>query len=246
MQFLYDSGDSAVFMDNTSYDQVEIPKSVVGDALKWVPPNSDVDFFVDERPAGAQPQSAVDLPSAKPIPGSRAIRHPAAERPATLETGVVVQVPLFIEEGERVRVDTRSGEYAPARGLGPMRRSDQRRDAVFALYQHEVTGRPIEELLEEAKPFTQEPRRRRPRRPRGTRRAGSRGTRRGGRWSDRAARGEHHAGRAVYEALHRDDVPVEVAIDEAVEPARSTAAPMRPVSSTGSSARRSRNGCAVD
>ena len=51
MQFLYDSGEAAVFMDNQSYDQVEIPKSVVGDALKWVPPNSDVDLlFVDERP----------------------------------------------------------------------------------------------------------------------------------------------------------------------------------------------------
>ena len=50
MQFLYDSGDAAVFMDNQSYDQVEIPKSVVGDALQWVPPNSDVDLlFVDER-----------------------------------------------------------------------------------------------------------------------------------------------------------------------------------------------------
>jgi elongation factor P len=105
MQFLYDSGEAAVFMDNQSYDQVEIPKSIVGDALKWIPPNSDVDLlFVDERAAGAQAPSAVDLAITQTDSGG-------GTKPATLETGVVVQVPLFIEEGERVRVDTRSGEY---------------------------------------------------------------------------------------------------------------------------------------
>ena len=113
MQFLYDSGDAAVFMDNESYDQVEIPKSVVGDALKWVPPNSDVDLlFVDERPAGAQPPSAVDLAITQTDPGPegrhRLRRRHQARDPRDRRD---VQVPLFIEEGERVRVDTRSGEY---------------------------------------------------------------------------------------------------------------------------------------
>jgi elongation factor P len=113
MQFLYDSGDAAVFMDNQSYDQVEIPKNIVGDALKWVPPNSDVDLlFVDERPAGAQPPSAVDLAVTQTDPGLKGdTASGGGNKPATLETGVIVQVPLFIEEGERVRVDTRSGEY---------------------------------------------------------------------------------------------------------------------------------------
>ncbi len=113
MQFLYDSGDSAVFMDNQSYDQVEIPKSVVGDALRWVPPNSDVDLlFVDERPAGAQPPSAVELSVTQTDPGLKGdTASGGGTKPATLETGVTVQVPLFIEEGESVRVDTRSGEY---------------------------------------------------------------------------------------------------------------------------------------
>jgi elongation factor P len=113
MQFLYDSGDAAVFMDNQSYDQVEIPKAVVGDALRWVPPNSDVDLlFVDERPAGAQPPSAVDLTITQTDPGLKGdTASGGGTKPATLETGVIVQVPLFIEEGERVRVDTRSGEY---------------------------------------------------------------------------------------------------------------------------------------
>jgi elongation factor P len=113
MQFLYDSGDSAIFMDNSSYEQVEIPKSVAGDALKWVPPNSDIDLlFVDERPAGAQAPSAVELAVTKTDPGLKGdTASGGGNKPATLETGVIVQVPLFIEEGERVRVDTRSGEY---------------------------------------------------------------------------------------------------------------------------------------
>jgi elongation factor P len=113
MQFLYESGDSAIFMDNQSYDQVEIPKSVVGEALRWVPPNSDVELlFVDARPAGAQPPSAVDLAVSRTDPGLKGdTASGGGTKPATLETGVTIQVPLFIEEGERVRVDTRSGEY---------------------------------------------------------------------------------------------------------------------------------------
>ena len=113
MQFLYDSGDAAVFMDNQSYDQVEIPKSIVGDALKWVPPNSDVDLlFVDERAAGAQPPSAVDLAITQTDPGLKGdTASGGGTKPATLESGVTVQVPLFVNEGDRVRVDTRSGEY---------------------------------------------------------------------------------------------------------------------------------------
>ena len=113
MQFLYDSGEAAVFMDNQSYDQVEIPKSIVGDALKWIPPNSDLDLlFVDERAAGAQPPSAVDLAITQTDPGLKGdTASGGGTKPATLETGVTIQVPLFIETGERVRVDTRSGEY---------------------------------------------------------------------------------------------------------------------------------------
>jgi elongation factor P len=113
MQFLYESGDNAVFMDNSSYEQTEIPKAVVGEALQWVPPNSDVDLlYVDDRPTGAQPPSAVELAVTQTDPGLRGdTASGGGSKPATLETGVVVQVPLFIDEGERVRVDTRSGEY---------------------------------------------------------------------------------------------------------------------------------------
>ena len=113
MQYLYESGENVVLMDNSSFEQVEIPRSVAEEALKWVPPNSDVDLLlVDERPAGVQVPSAVELGVTKTDPGLKGdTASGGGYKPATLETGVVVQVPLFVEEGEKVRVDTRSGEY---------------------------------------------------------------------------------------------------------------------------------------
>ncbi|HEX2360243.1 MAG TPA: elongation factor P [Solirubrobacterales bacterium] len=113
MQYLYESGDNVVLMDNASYEQVEIPKSVAADALRWVPPSSDVELLlVDERPSDVQVPSAVELTVTQTDPGLKGdTASGGGTKPATLETGVVVQVPLFIEEGERVRVDTRRGEY---------------------------------------------------------------------------------------------------------------------------------------
>ena len=113
MQFLYESGDSAVFMDSANYEQLEVPKDTVADELRWLPPNSEAELLVvDERPAGLQVPSAVDLQVATTEPGIKGdTASGGGTKPATLETGVVVQVPLFIEEGESVRVDTRSGEY---------------------------------------------------------------------------------------------------------------------------------------
>lgn len=113
MQYLYDSGDSAVFMDNVSFEQTEIPKDVVGEGLQWLPPNAEAELLlVDERPAGLQVPSAVDLTVTETEPGLKGdTASGGGSKPATLETGVVIQVPLFIEEGESIRVDTRSGEY---------------------------------------------------------------------------------------------------------------------------------------
>jgi elongation factor P len=113
MQFLYESGEMAVFMDTSSYEQVEVPKSIVGEALPWMPPNADVDLLVvDERPTAVQVPSAVELTVTETQPGVKGDTvSGGGSKPATLETGAVVQVPLFINEGERVRVDTRSGEY---------------------------------------------------------------------------------------------------------------------------------------
>ena len=113
MQYLYESGDSVVLMDNRSYDQVEVPKSVAEEALQWVPPNSDVELIVvDERPTDVQVPSAVELAVSKTDPGLKGdTASGGGTKPATLETGVTIQVPLFMNEGDRVRVDTRSGEY---------------------------------------------------------------------------------------------------------------------------------------
>jgi elongation factor P len=113
MQYLYDSGDAVVFMDSRDYDQLELPREVVGDALRWMLPNEEADvLFVDERPAGVQVPSAVEMAVRKTDPGLKGdTASGGGTKPAELETGVKVAVPLFVNEGDRVRVDTRSGEY---------------------------------------------------------------------------------------------------------------------------------------
>jgi elongation factor P len=113
MQYLYDSGDAAVFMDSQDYDQIEIARSSLGDSMQWVLPNAEVDLlFVDERPSDVQVPSAIEMKVVQTDPGLKGdTASGGGNKPATLESGVVVQVPLFIEEGETVRVDTRSGEY---------------------------------------------------------------------------------------------------------------------------------------
>jgi elongation factor P len=113
MQFLYDSGDAAVFMDSRDYEQIEISRDVAGEAMRWVLPNDEVDvLFVDERPSDVQVASAIDMKVTQTEPGVKGdTASGGGTKSATLESGVTVQVPLFIEEGESVRVDTRSGEY---------------------------------------------------------------------------------------------------------------------------------------
>jgi elongation factor P len=113
MQYLYDSGDAAVFMDSNDYEQIEIPTDAVGDSMRWLLPNAEVDIlFVDERPSDVQLPSAIDMKVTTTQPGLKGdTASGGGSKPATLESGVVVHVPLFIEEGESIRVDTRSGEY---------------------------------------------------------------------------------------------------------------------------------------
>jgi elongation factor P len=113
MQYLYDSGEAAVFMDSESYEQTEIPRDSIGDEMRWVLPNDTVELLlVDERPTGVQVPSAVDMAVTQTDPGLKGdTASGGGTKPATLESGVVVQVPLFVNEGDRVRVDTRSGEY---------------------------------------------------------------------------------------------------------------------------------------
>jgi elongation factor P len=113
MSYLYDSGEAAVFMDSQDHDQIEIPKEQLGDSMQWVLPNAEVDvLFVDEQPSDVQVPSAIEMKVVQTDPGLKGdTASGGGNKPATLESGVVVQVPLFIEEGETVRVDTRSGDY---------------------------------------------------------------------------------------------------------------------------------------
>ncbi len=113
MQYLYDTGDAAVFMDTESYEQTEIPRDSISAEMRWVLPSETVELLlVDERPAGVQVPSAVDMTVSQTDPGLKGdTASGGGTKPATLESGVVVQVPLFVNEGDRIRVDTRSGEY---------------------------------------------------------------------------------------------------------------------------------------
>jgi elongation factor P len=113
MQYLYEAGDEVVLMDLGDYEQVTLPKQVVGESFDWMLPNDEVDvLFVDERPADVQVPSAIEMAVSSTDPGVRGdTASGGGTKPATLESGVVVQVPLFVNEGDRVRVDTRTREY---------------------------------------------------------------------------------------------------------------------------------------
>ena len=113
MQFLYADGTDAHFMDTETYDQMTIPEDQMADALKWVLPSQEVELlYVDERPTDLQVPSAVELSVSETEPGVKGdTASGGGDKPATLESGVVVRVPLFVDVGDRVRVDTRSGEY---------------------------------------------------------------------------------------------------------------------------------------
>jgi elongation factor P len=113
MTFLYADGTDAHFMDSQTYDQLAVSQDAVAESLKWVMPNEEVDvLYVDDAPSDVQVPSAVELGVAETEPGVRGdTASGGGDKPATLDTGVVVRVPLFVNVGDRVCVDTRSGEY---------------------------------------------------------------------------------------------------------------------------------------
>ena len=113
MQFLYADGTDTHFMDVESYEQLTIPEQEIGDTLRWVVPNQELEIlYVDERPTDVQLPSAVELTVAETQPGLKGdTASGGGDKPATLESGVTVRVPLFVDTGDRIRVDTRSGEY---------------------------------------------------------------------------------------------------------------------------------------
>jgi len=113
MQFLYADGEAAHFMDTGTFEQITLPEDALKDPLRWIKASDEVDvLFIDEQPTGVQVPSAVDLEVSDTAPGLRGdTASGGGTKPATLETGEVIQVPLFVSTGQKVRVDTREGKY---------------------------------------------------------------------------------------------------------------------------------------
>ena len=112
MQYLYAEGDGYVFMDNETYDQLHVAQENVGNAVNYLKEGDTavLPMYKDEV-IGVDLPAAVELEVRDTEPGIQGDRVSGARKPATLETGLVVQVPLFVNPGERIKVDTRTGEY---------------------------------------------------------------------------------------------------------------------------------------
>ena len=112
VQYLYETGDEVVFMDQDTYEQLSLPRSTVADELAFLEPSSSVLLLmVDGRPTGIDLPAAVELEVAETTPGVRGDTVSNVTKPATLATGAVVQVPLFVNAGDRVKVDPRERRY---------------------------------------------------------------------------------------------------------------------------------------
>ena len=112
MQFLYHDGDHYVFMDSSTYEQLHVGAAALGDTVNYIVDGSTVvlQVYKDEI-IGTDLPAAVELAVSNTDPGVQGDRVSGARKPATLETGLVVQVPLFVSPGDRIKVDTRSAEY---------------------------------------------------------------------------------------------------------------------------------------
>ena len=112
MQYLYDSGDEVVFMDESTYEQLALPHASLEAELPYMQPSSTMQLlFVGGKPSGVQLPGSIELAVTDTEPGVKGDTVSNVTKPATLETGAVVQVPLFVNVGDRVKVDPRDGRY---------------------------------------------------------------------------------------------------------------------------------------
>jgi len=112
MQYLYNDGDTFYFMDNSNYEQVELAADFVGEQAKWLKDNDEVVVLTaDGEYMGVEPPMFVELEVTETDPGFKGDTVQGGSKPATLETGAVVQVPMFVETGDTLRIDTRDGRY---------------------------------------------------------------------------------------------------------------------------------------
>jgi elongation factor P len=113
MQYLYKEGDAYVFMDTSNYEQLHLSAEQLGDNTGYLIDNTNVDvLFFNDRPIGVTPPTFVVMKVLRTEPGFKGDTSGGAMKPATMETGLEVNVPLFINEGEFLKIDTRTGEYS--------------------------------------------------------------------------------------------------------------------------------------
>jgi elongation factor P len=112
MQYLYNDGDHYYFMDTSSYEQIQISAEALGDSKDYLIADAIINVeFYDVEPVGIELPATVDLVVKETVPGIKGATASAQVKPATLETGLVINVPSFINEGDKIRVNTESGEY---------------------------------------------------------------------------------------------------------------------------------------
>jgi elongation factor P len=112
MQYLYHQDDEFIFMDQRSYEQTSLRTDLLGDATRYLKDNTVVTVvYFEDRPIAVELPHSVALVVVETAPGIRGDTASGGSKPARVETGAVVQVPLFVQEGDTIRVDTRSGEY---------------------------------------------------------------------------------------------------------------------------------------
>ena len=112
MEFLYNDGDDYYFMDQNTYEQTPLKHDTLGDAVEYLTPNLLIEVsFHDGKPVGIELPSHVEMTVVETEPGIKSATDSSVTKPAKMETGLVVQVPPFINEGERIRIDTAEGTY---------------------------------------------------------------------------------------------------------------------------------------
>jgi elongation factor P len=112
MQYLYSDGDQHHFMDTQNYEQVALGPAQLGESLKFLKENMEVQVqFYEDTPLGLELPTSVDLEIVETEPGFKGDTATGGTKPARLETGLAVNVPLFVNQGDRIKVDTRTGEY---------------------------------------------------------------------------------------------------------------------------------------
>ena len=112
MQYLYNDGADYIFMDNESYEQVPVPEDMVGENSKWLRENDTCQLlFADDELMGVTPPMFIETTIVQTDPGFKGDTVQGSTKPATIDTGAVIQVPMYLNEGEVIKVDTRDGKF---------------------------------------------------------------------------------------------------------------------------------------